>query len=82
MSDSESNAVSHVYESMPAERELLKGARGGQYYLTAKGKKVYVNSVPKAPKAPRAKVFGFSRNQVARRVLTDEDLEEVYEEEE
>ena len=59
------------------EREVLKGARGGQYYLNAKGKKVYVNSIPKAPK-----VFGFSQNQVARRVLTDEDLEEVYEEEE
>jgi len=65
------------------EREVLKGARGGQYYLNAKGKKVYVNSIPKAPKDPKApKVFGFSQNQVARRVLTDEDLEEVYEEEE
>jgi len=75
---------------MPKEREVPKGARGGQYYLNAKGKKVYVNSVPKAPKAPKAKVFGFSRNQVARRVLTDDgrsstvsqDLEEVYDEEE
>ena len=36
-----------------APREIFVGARGGQYYLTAQGKKAYLNKAPRAPRAPR-----------------------------
>jgi hypothetical protein len=41
-----------------APREIMTGTRGGQYYLTASGKKCYLSKhvgvrVPKEPKEPK-----------------------------